>query len=411
MLISCAAGCSPTSFCIKSCLLLQAAFVFLAAEGDFARSEEVLPEWNPVGVLQEFKSPTIGSTGYIEVEAPGIEHPLTMLIDTGATTTIIDSKYSKSFAKSGDVLRVRSADGNKTIVEKLTPVPLRSKGFTFLASDEMVGIDLSPASKILGRRLDGVIGTNCLSKNVVHFDWDNQRVLICDADKPLNPPGTELPLYLRESGPTIKVKMPGGRSQEFLCDTGGFHNVSIEESIYDSLITQRKYGLRPGRERNSIDGFGHKVSRSSGVFPSLVLAGVEHENIVVGRSAVTSIGVFFLMRYRVTLNFRDKKCFLLPSRLCGMEDVTDFDGTTFSLGQNGEKVFTSVVRDGVGYAAGIREGDELVKIRDTTIQKYSLVDTQCLWIVSRTMPSAIQLSIKREGGIKNITLNNLTLHP
>ena len=156
--------------------------------------------------------------------------PLLLLADTGSETTVIDSAAAR---RLGLPVRRRGAyraigAGGKTIetdgraiLGSLELGPLR-------ATDLPVAIiDLAAISRVLGTRLDGLVGWDVLRTAVVTFETSDGSVRIDrptdgpNEGRPATPRVPEAAATFEDRGiPVGQVVLPGGRLLPVVIDTG-----------------------------------------------------------------------------------------------------------------------------------------------------------------------------------------------
>ena len=148
------------------------------------------------------------------------------LLDTGAGDTVIDSHFAaQARVKLGDPLTLRGGGGARDARRGETTSLRLSGGQAGLLNP--IVADLSPASRAMGQRLDGILGDDFLRRFVLELDYRQRRVA-------LRPPATIAPpadaqriRFART--PFVPARVSRGRrvvTAQFQIDTGS--NTALE---------------------------------------------------------------------------------------------------------------------------------------------------------------------------------------
>src|SRR6185503_6460362 len=136
------------------------------------------------------------------------------------------------------------------------PVTLETLGDTMTVSDALV-MTLGHVAKIEGRRVDGLIGGDFLSRHVVEIDYEKSRITLRDVSSYEPPPGgVVVPVSLDSGWPVAEgtITTPGGKPLpcRLIIDTGVrsavsfFRPFSLRNGLYDA----------PGNLKDRVTGFG-----------------------------------------------------------------------------------------------------------------------------------------------------------
>ncbi len=190
----------------------------------------------------------------LTVEIAGV--PLVMLLDSGASTTVLFSNMQKAMANL-------PTQGNKTVLfpalderlpaRKLMAVKATLNGNEFTLSDLVLLDDKADLRARLLLRYDGILGQEFFRKFTIAVDPAAKTLT-------LYPPGTDLrhlyrneyPLYLQDNAPHIRFrsKMPWEKNpsmKEMLVDTG-YPGAIV---FWDSTHYRKAAKLTPGAYSNN----------------------------------------------------------------------------------------------------------------------------------------------------------------
>src|SRR5258708_18918575 len=96
------------------------------------------------------------------------------------------------------------------------------------------------------------------------------------------------------------VRLPSEGFQSFVIDTGCTANVTLESKVYDRLVRRRRI-VETGTNRTGIAN-GYMIFRS-GILDCLELGPHRFHNVEVASGAFNSVGLKFLAKFDVELDF------------------------------------------------------------------------------------------------------------
>jgi hypothetical protein len=256
---------------------------------------------------------------------------------------------------------------------------------------EVGAIDMAPFRAAAGKDFDGVIGMDMLRSTLLHIDFDNGLVIFCDPKSDQRPPGGQTPLILDESlNPKILVRPRGVDAAVFQIDTGLNGTGSFNKELTNAL---RLAGdMVP-------TGITDQTLRGDASFGTITLerctevevAGHLHARLIFSPQARNVLGLGFLRRHRVTLDFGNGQAYFEPGEFHKYRDRSDYDGIVVDK----EMVVRHVVRGSVVQRAGLQVGDRLVKIGATEARGESWPTISS--ILRRPRSSELTLLVDRDG--------------
>ena len=238
------------------------------------------------------------------------------LIDTGASALALDSELAKvvhlSFRGEVDNPEVKQAVKLGTLDSlEVGPLTLRN-------TDVMV-LDLSALSPILGERLAGLLGRPFFAQAVVEVDYPAGSIACFDPKTYRLPRGEWLPLTFQAGRPIIAARLEGNIEGRFMLDTGATSTVLLSPEFVriHTLLGTRRVGKR---KHTSVGGVfealvteiawfelaGHRFER-----PTVQIAPPDRwESALEGIAGI--IGYGFLRRFTIVLNYPEAKIAFLP---------------------------------------------------------------------------------------------------
>jgi hypothetical protein len=160
---------------------------------------------------------------------------LTFEVDTGAYPSVIDQKIVQKLGLPEQSSRVNlsktSLNSHLLVLPSLVLGPVRVESLPVLAQD------LSGFQKILGHKVDGIVGLDVLMKSSFAIDYRTREMIFGPID-PLTfsaPFDTEVPVV------TIRAQLPN-RQLRLVVDTGG-PDLMLFQSRVPEAITLQLLGL------------------------------------------------------------------------------------------------------------------------------------------------------------------------
>jgi predicted aspartyl protease len=242
------------------------------------------------------------------------------LIDTGATTCILDSSVATEEGfKSEEMVHIKGNSGT-AIVGKIGKADLSLPGAEVVGL-EWLSRDLSHLSSALGVKVDGILGAPFFESAVVEIDFPGKTLGLYQQEPATPEWATRIPLRI-DRLPFVKAKvMRGGHelSGEFLLDTGANHAVAISAAVVANTPWQ-SLAYVPG---TSVGVGGARETRKT-ILDQLEFSGVPLGKSVADlnfafrpRSAksdyVGLIGSRVMRDFRIVFNYRQQTLTMIPA--------------------------------------------------------------------------------------------------
>ncbi len=348
--------------------------------------------------------------------------PADFLFDTGATISVLDSTYAASIGLKGEGFmqaQGAGAAGSASFVT-LDSIAVHGPGEAgvSIAGAKLAIMSVAPAfSAYFWNEMAGVLGYDFISRFVVTIDYD-QGVLELHDPATFAYAGKEQPLPMVMNGvvPGVTATIDGAYTGVFRVDVGSSSTVDIHgpfasrHGLEDKLVGARDvegvgfgghFTTRYGRlSRMAIGPYAWdapmvSVARAAeGAFASEEFAG--------------NIGNRVLERFKVTLDYDHRRIYLEPGSRFGSRDALSRSGML--VGREGGKVLAlSVLPGSPAHAAGLRDGDELVRVEGRPAASYTLSQLDAL-LEQGADGSRVKIESLRDGKKKSkhtITLREM----
>jgi predicted aspartyl protease len=336
-----------------------------AAAGEPADAPGSLPEPSAEALLADipFEPDTPPNRVVINL-APEGNRPLVMLLDTGATYSIITPRVARELGIS--VRRTKSS-------------PYRRK--TRVGRDVQFWIDdrLSDTGSSFGFEV-GLLGANFLEQFVVELDFEGRRVRFFDAKKYRLPESVESP-----DETVMPVRVVSGRIFPEIEMNGRKLHVCLDTGAHDSLILSGKAARKLGVNPKELPPFG-EFNTVKGPMPVNLY---ETDTFALGPFGFDTMPVFVaprgwynqagtndsvlgydtLRQFTIRIDYKRKRMWLRRER----DDVT-FMGVDYALTRESgaflwpagrTHLVLGVVPDSPADRIGLRPGDYFTKIGGT----------------------------------------------
>jgi hypothetical protein len=360
-------------------LLLLAAFVLLAVP---VRAANTIP-----------LDTDNGSPPFVRARVHGT--PFWFLLDTGSPSSFGRKQAQTLKLPNGSSLR---------------GVAIELPGLT-TTMPSLPLADLDPRQIALGRKLDGVLGTEFFARFIATFDFEGKTLTLERAKTHRSAGrGRALPLIVENGRPYVSARVtPRGAKPldgNFLIDTADDAAVTF----FSSFAERHHLAGPPPPAPAGSSGAMQAVLRGE----TLKLGGESLREPILVLSASTSglfsdtghaglLGMDVLRRFRLTLDPSRKR--LLLEKNAAFPEPFDYDASGLHVQPQGADLTTLEVRrvrpGSPGAEAGIRAGDVILAVDSRPIGEITPLGVRRLF---RKDGKEYALSILREGAIRKLQL-------
>ena len=221
---------------------------------------------------------------------------LAFMVDTGSPVTVLDKSLAPKLGE-----RVAPGDAFFPLHERREPAGVYRAPAIYLGNTRLLTgrwIITENLAAMTGGALGGILGMDCLRFYSVQLDFSQNMLRFLDLNAPQLPDlGQPFPMILSESGP-MEVSVPGdffgaanGTSQ---IDTGDpWDGAATSNLLHQAVHAQTADWSKP------VDPAGRQKAH----FPQVTFAGQKYSDVVLHAHGRHVIGLRFLARHLVTLDF------------------------------------------------------------------------------------------------------------
>jgi predicted aspartyl protease len=256
--------------------------------------------------------------------------PFWFTIDTGATLTVIDpaaaTRAKLTVQSAGRRSNVGVAAG-ETMVSTTTGATIEVAGFAPFSPSLLYVIDVQANARLLGHQIDGVLGTDFLSRHVIQFDYATQRVTLSTAPSADTTGRTRTVPFTIDGNVLIApatLTLPDQQrlTARLLIDTGSNGGLTLTSPfVRDHQLPQRF----PSRQINLAVGVNGTVTSPVIVLPSIAFGDAAMPSVNAALSQATTgldasddfdglIGAELLRRFTLTIDYPRRLLILSPLR-------------------------------------------------------------------------------------------------
>ncbi len=320
------------------------------------------------------------------------------MVDTGADGTLLDQSLA---AQLGEQFESRilndSSTGQKLTVQKYMAPRLSLEGTRLLTGIFVATLDLSHVRRDLGRPVMGILGTDCLENYCIQLDFDARKIRFLDpASSGDDSLGTEFPLNITSAGQyVVRGNLLGVDGVDSEIDTGETFTGRLEPRLFDGAIRDGNASVNA----KGVVRFSGVHATRTGRFSKCRFGKDTYRDLILDESRPTAIGLRFLARHLVTLNYPRMKMYLKRRTSDLPVDQDDMSG--LSLAQKGAAtVVQSVEKGSVGDQAGLRVSDVVQRVNGSPAEMMEL------WELRNEFQSGsgkeVEVTVQRGGQLKQL---------
>jgi hypothetical protein len=329
------------------------------------------------------------------------------MIDIGCSCSVFDASMRAHLGSPIGQGIAETPAGDVKTETFLSPAAAIGK-LKFSSHRPVTCLDLTVVRESLGREIRGMLGVDFFRDKIVVFDFDEGRlnVLKPDSVRDRNRTwGEYIPFVYDLNGiPCILVAVGKDARAPFKLDTGCRGTGTIDATLFASLSAAGELRISEPTESITLGG----IHRSRvGWLAILGIGPYRHENLRLGEARYSTLGLEYLRRYRVTLDFPGESLFLAKGKRFTKQDRGPMVGWCL-LYKSSRVVVNSIDEKSPAFAAGVRVNDILLEVAGKSAAPLSQFKLESLMTSAEGKPIAVTL--ERQGKRIEVTVTPKQYH-
>lgn len=318
--------------------------------------------------------------------------PLKFLLDTGASHNILFKKNANDLLgiEYTDTIIIGGADIEmemKALVSRNIPIAIKG-GKVILRDMIVLEDDYLDLAKILGQRVDGILGGDFLKGLIVGINYKKQEITFYDSNK-WSPkkkftkhdidiknykPYVNLGTQIEDKNDTLKFLLDTGASLALLCHSNKIENFRMPDNVIVGNLGKGIGGDLTGfiGITNYLDFGGYKMNRVISSFQEI------DSSVLATRKIYRDglVGNVILSRFHMIIDYVNESLYLHPTMKLSKEFEFDKSGLLiYAFGDNLDQYYVKTVYPNTPASeAGILPGDRILKLGCWPLGFYSLDD-------------------------------------
>jgi hypothetical protein len=300
----------------------------------------------------------------VPVRVGGKEYPF--VLDSGCSVSSFDTSLKQHLGKPTRTIDALSSSGSATTRMEVYSPSHVTVGNVPLRCTSAACFDLARLREVSGYDFSGILGLDFLNEWVVVIDFDQGQIDILSANTMPERDWGECIQVAYKSYEVRYIPAAIGRSRQtafFALDTGDTGSGNLSGSLFSQLAKSGE--LRVTGRANAVT-FNGAVRDDMGRLSQLRVGTLENSSLRFmnghGNDVVANhLGLDYLRRFRVVLDFPRERIFLKKGKRFGERDHGTMCGTHLLFTKDGI-VVDSVDEKSPAHAAGVRAKDRLVAL-------------------------------------------------
>ncbi len=327
---------------------------------------------------------------FIIIKLPALngKDSLIFYFDTGASTTLLDTKLAAKYnIKTSYKRTVPGASGSRSY-DIATNHKIRLTDDVVIENITIVLEDLERLNNTAGIKFDGIIGNDILKNYLTKIDFDSQNIYLYPFNEILNTSEyKEINFSFKNNIPIpqfpLTIALLNGEkfTEDILFDSGAGLSLFLNKPFQEKNNILKKVGKTLISDQNNLSG---KASTTLAVIKSIEIGEFIFEgkipiSISSDEAGVSSypgylgiLGSEIINRFNIILNYHTKQLFLNPNELFSKKITLPVSPVKLSLA-NDKIIISAVIENSQAYKLGLREGQVINSINGNataTIQSY-----------------------------------------
>jgi hypothetical protein len=319
---------------------------------------------------------------YILLQLPmeNAQDSITFYFDTGATTTLFDTEFTKRYnLKANYTQNVTGAGGTKSY-EIILNQKIHITKEKYIENVNIVLEDLTRLKNSLGHRFDGIIGNDIIKNYITKIDFEKKQLsLYKSIDNVTTDNYIEIPFAFKNNIPIpqfpITIELENGTkfSGDIFFDSGAGLTLLMNSPFCKQNNVTAKVGKIISSTTNNLS---NKTKTQEVLIKRLEMGQYRFNNLPIGLSSDEAgvsaykeylgiLGSEIINRFNIILNYTTKKLYLQPNNLYN----TPFEIPVSPIQlvySNGDIIISSVIENTDAERQGLKEGQKIISINNVS---------------------------------------------
>ena len=275
-----------------------------------------------------------------------------MLVDTGASASALYS-HASLLGKPIQLVSVQQVD--KLVQRKLFQIDGMKIGCLTI---ENCSCFYKPEGD--DYLVDGFVGSGVFKDAVLQVDYANRSLFVLKSYV-TDSSEDQIRLKIVQQVPVADFDLDG--RVPMIVDTGNNYGLTLQSAIVDRLVKSKSAVRLP-----QVDRIIQKPARSMFILRELRVGDVKLSDVWGAEGAVNTIGNQVLSRFRVTIDYPNKKLYLKPRTDLPPRDPLFGGGVFFKRNEQGTFVRDLEI-DRPTHQAGLQIDDRIIKVDGKSVEK------------------------------------------
>ncbi len=347
-----------------------------------------------VGEFERFPI-EFGEVIRIPVEILGEKH--SFVLDSGCTDSVLDAAFRDRLGPVIKQNELETASSIRQFAFYSAPelkIGVRSSQ-TFRAARPVASMDLSNLRHTTGFQEMGFLGMDFLDSQVVRINADDGFVAFQKA--PTSSTAHVETIRMIRGSPRIMIGLSDFGFQSILVDTGSTFCVTLEYKLFNELLDRKRIVLRGSAD---IAVAGDDSTSRLGVLDHITLGPYQLRNVKVMEGQASVVGLEFLQRFDIELDFPNRRAYFRPGRRAQLPDRWNCAGIWVERVE-GRTIVRSVQPRSVAEKCGILKGDLILRVNGISATQVLMAKIRQL----RSEPGTeLKLSLERDSEVRDVVL-------
>ncbi|MCX6272746.1 MAG: aspartyl protease family protein [Bacteroidetes bacterium] len=304
--------------------------------------------------------------GFIILKVKIHEVEYDFLLDSGAPLAVSEELAAKLDLPTVNSQMVMDSKGNKSKMKMTVLDEITIGNVSFLNTGALIAKLSDPGLNCL--KVSGIVGANLMKRATWQIDFENQFITITSSPDSLMIPDNSRVISFTPavSGtPVVSLNINGVKENMVIFDIGAMGDIRLSERTFQRLkrrSSRFNYVSDYGYNGLGLFGAGEMDSTYYVKVPSIKMGGFSSDTTVVefSKKTLNTIGLQFMSKYLVTLNWQKKKIILSPNEHYGRDSLYT-TGMTF-LYKDGKLFIGSIMKGSSASKAGLNLDDQIISL-------------------------------------------------